>query len=560
MRGIHHGIRLGRLAASIVTLGAIVCSAGPVAAVPPPPLGSLPDCPPGSPGRITAGDRTPRVELQGRVDASGALRATILRLGDTAEARLGASAFADGPFGGVVVVGERSTHDTKLVILDLWRRCVQHRVVVPALVFGSHLDQRTGALHLSLVEPVTRRELGIWRLDPAAPGRLHLEVSPPSGALATARPRSGEVGWDGGPVGRWCAAGRCEVRRVSGGVTVAVSEPDASNVEAKPLAVSPRPVPEEPAPRWPRDTILTWRWHSVETPPTWIRDALTASTTDVAQSRRSRTPTFRYDAAAADTLRYTTSFPSSACSTAIACASYVVGGSWTVRLRPHGSDFRWGTLRWCQADGRDGCFDAERVTLHELGHIVGIDHPESAGFGLRPFDTVMHQLSPSRPAAGSGLHVFGPCDVATLQMRYDVLAPTTPISTCNSVDTVLGLTASAVSVPRGTTVSLVAALRIADREGYGRLSGNGLSGRSVQLRRRPVGGTSNSWTTFWMRSGDAAGTYVSTVQPSTSYEFQAVYLAPASEGLHDSVSPIVTVRVLDGCTTTTCGSAEDPMQ
>ena len=87
--------------------------------------------------------------------------------------------------------------------------------------------------------------------------------------------------------------------------------------------------------------------------------------------------------------------------------------------------------------------------LHELGHIVGIDHPESGGFSLRPFDTVMHQLAPAKPKAGSVLHAFGPCDVATLQERYDVPSPTTPISACNDVDTTLGLTASEhVRAPR----------------------------------------------------------------------------------------------------------------
>lgn len=40
----------------------------------------------------------------------------------------------------------------------------------------------------------------------------------------------------------------------------------------------------------------------------------------------------------------------------------------------------------------------------------------------------MHSLAPSKPKAGWTLHQFGPCDTATLQERYDVPAPATPIS------------------------------------------------------------------------------------------------------------------------------------
>jgi len=219
------------------------------------------------------------------------------------------------------------------------------------------------------------------------------------------------------------------------------------------------------------------------------------------------------------------------------------------------------TLRWCQADDRDGCFDVERILLHELGHIVGIDHPETGGFSLRPFDTVMQQLAPSRPKAGSNLHAFGRCDVATLQERYDASGPATPIAACNDVDSTLGLTLSATSVPRRTRVTLVAELRIPDRDAYGRLGGNALSERTVQLRRRPLGATNTAWSLFTMRDGDSPGTYLLSLSPSISYEFQAVFAAPGAEGLNGSTSPIVTIRVTDGCGTGPCADGtEDPME
>jgi hypothetical protein len=312
-------------------------------------------------------------------------------------------------------------------------------------------------------------------------------------------------------------------------------------VNALPL-VPPRPVPEEPANPWPQDRALAFQWHPTESPPAWLRQTLTESVASQASSRASRAPTFVYDAGASDSFRYTASFPSGGCATAIACASYVIPSSWTIRYRPQGTDFRWGTLRWCQADDRDGCFDAQRVALHEMGHIVGIDHPENGGFRLRVWDTVMQSITPAKAASGYAMHAYGPCDVATLQMRYGVPSAAQPISTCLDLDTRTTLAASTARVRRGNYVTFTATLAIRDRAGYRRLGGDPLSGRTVLLRRRAAG-TGGAWTTFWMGVGPSAGSYSISIMPSADFDYQAVFEEPAGEGLNGSSSGIVTVRV-----------------
>jgi hypothetical protein len=310
-------------------------------------------------------------------------------------------------------------------------------------------------------------------------------------------------------------------------------------------------VPVLSDPKWAQNTVLRYRWDAADPPPSAIRPALSAVADDASTSRRSQAPTYRYDSTATDGFRYTENFPSWSSPDAIANAARSVPDWWIVYIRPQGYQYRWGRMRWCQIDPGDGCFDVERIALHELGHVVGLDHPERAGFRLHPFDTVMHSTSPARPDAGSLMHAFGPCDTATLQERYDVQSTTSKVSTCNSVDTTLVLTASAVSVNKDDPVTFVATLRVTNRDAYGRLGGNALSGRSVQLRRRAAGST-DAWQTFWMGAGPGAGTYTLTFNASASYDYQALFQGPSDEGLNDASSPVVTVVASRMCGVPPC--------
>jgi hypothetical protein len=315
--------------------------------------------------------------------------------------------------------------------------------------------------------------------------------------------------------------------------------------ELLPAAFGPvgpaRPVPAFAAGGWPLDKGLGFSWQAGEQPPAWARPAITSAAADASETSKARSPQYGYRAGADETVRYTSSFPTF-CRFGIACASRNLPAFWAMWLRPHGTDFSWGTLRWCQREDGSGCFDLRRVILHELGHINGLDHPSAEGFRLAANETVMHDITPAKPSAGSTRHAFGRCDVATLQELYDVPSNSTPISSCNDVATELTLSASRLVIGPGESVRLRAVLRVADRSPFGLLAGNTLDGRSVRLKYRRSG-SADAWTSLWLEPQASFGRYDLTITPTSDWEFQAAFPAPAGEGLRFSSSAIVKVRV-----------------
>jgi hypothetical protein len=352
----------------------------------------------------------------------------------------------------------------------------------------------------------------------------------------------------GGPRTYWCTGLDCDDAQASSG-------PDADEIEATnrlPLYENRQtPVGET----WSPQTVLNWDWNESAPPPSWMRSTIREAADDADVVHRARVPWFLYRDGSPDTFRYTTSFPDG-CSTSIACASRNVPHSWTIRFRPQGYEFRWGSMRWCQANLVNGCIDVERVALHEIGHVFGLRHPEDLDFRMRPPDTVMHQLVPTRPNSGWSMKAFGRCDIAAFQESYGTPLMATPISTCEDIDTRVTLTASASTIDAGDTVVFRARLKTANVGSYGQLANMPLNDRSVQLRRRRVG-LSGGWSTYWMSmSGDAPGEYRITLSQFASFDYQAVFPAPDNEGLNGDSSDVVTVRTTTGCASN-CGDVED---
>lgn len=439
------------------------------------------------------------------LDGDGAVsehRVTLRASGVDTVVRTGRRGFAVAPTPGRLLIGERSNDGTSLVMVDTERACRVWARTIPQLAYDATPSEDGTVVRIAAHEPVTRQYEGALDID-ADTGSSNAMID--GQCTTSCEPNDGEV-------------------------------LDAAFMPAG----AARPVPAFAAGGWSRDKALPFSWQVASVPPAWARPALLSAATDASETAISRSPSFRYQSGATNTVRYTSTFPTF-CRLGIACASRAMP-AWAVWIRPQETDFSWGTLRWCERTDSDGCFDLRRVMLHELGHIAGLNHPSTAGFTLAPFETVMHAITPARPRPSSRQHAFGRCDVATLQELYDLPGSKALVSSCNDVATSLSLKASRGTVATGESVHLVAELRISDRPEHGLLSGQTLDDRTVKLKYRPIG-SAGEWTTIWMRPLAATGRYGVSIAPRAPWEFKAVFPAPADEGLRFGDSNIVKVRI-----------------
>jgi hypothetical protein len=238
-----------------------------------------------------------------------------------------------------------------------------------------------------------------------------------------------------------------------------------------------------------------------------------------------------------------------------------VPNSFTIRLRPQGYPLDWGTLRWCEFydDPPAGCYDAEMITLHELGHAQTLGHVDEADV-TDWTESIMHASPKTKAKAGWNAHEYGRCDVARLQIRYGTATPTTRYSTCLNLDTEMSLSASASSAPRYGAVTLTARLKVSDNAIYPNLASDPLAGRRVNLQRRPAGTT--AWTTVGELDPVAndPGRYSALISITAVYDWRAVFPEPGNEGLSGASSQAVRISLSYDCAPTNAMSRQVPAQ
>ena len=167
--------------------------------------------------------------------------------------------------------------------------------------------------------------------------------------------------------------------------------------------------------------VLQYRWSSSGTPPYDMKIAIHDARDDANASRKAKSPTFDYDTGGSNVVYYGTDVPCGV--NGLACFQRDPPGWFGMWFRENGHRFDWGTLRWCELAGSpDGCYDAENIALDEFGHVLGLGHHDNFADDSDYKDAVVQTYSRTKPKAGYNAHVFGRCDVATLQQQYDVLA------------------------------------------------------------------------------------------------------------------------------------------
>jgi hypothetical protein len=179
--------------------------------------------------------------------------------------------------------------------------------------------------------------------------------------------------------------------------------------------------------------------------------------------------------------------------------------------------------------------------LDEFGHVEILNHHANYYGDSDYTDAVVQTVSRAKPLSGWNAHAFGRCDVASLQVQYDMQSWGAKYSTCLDLTTTMTLVADPASLAASGTVTLTATLKVADNPAHSRLALNPVALRVVTLQSRAPGG---SWTTVGaMPYGSPSGTYTRAVRLTSRTEFRAVFATPTDEGLRGTTSPIVTVAV-----------------
>lgn len=231
----------------------------------------------------------------------------------------------------------------------------------------------------------------------------------------------------------------------------------------------------------------------------------------------------------------------------LGCADGSNHAAWKIWIRKSPS------RPWCQVSNVTGCYDLERVLIHEAGHIGGYLGHNTADNNY--LDTVMTIAPPKKGESGYNIHHLQRCDEATMQLLYGVKSISGPYADCfadiagagtSGLLPTLTSNGNGLGDCYGVSIPVSGRVSIKNTSAYNKLSDTNLAGRVVSFDRRVAGTT--AWATNiatatttasasgnnWTRSFTATSTGA-----SVTYEYRAHFAGEA--GVDAGYSPIFTM-------------------
>lgn len=318
------------------------------------------------------------------------------------------------------------------------------------------------------------------------------------------------------------------------------------------------PTPNRPGPGYDSTDTLQRVWSTTYEPTSWMKSAVDLA---ISNAPASGADIPQFDASTGiNGYIYYRARSGSACEdlpTAWACADNNIGtgNTWRITFIQQGQACGGScNVTWCEyfsPDHNSDCIRSKRAAIHELGHVLDLDH-----YGSDHEDwTVMFGTSPEAQQAGGDSASYKTCDRARLLIKHGANTPSSNYSACldhldNAVPGVglkstVTLAISDESPCRYQSVVFSGTVKTADITSYpDTLQNKPLQGREVRVQYRPYG-SSGSWSLFGTDTSSSSTGYWSVTDLFTtvaSFEFRARFIG--DEGLDEDYSAVHTLQVL----------------
>lgn len=265
-------------------------------------------------------------------------------------------------------------------------------------------------------------------------------------------------------------------------------------------AIAHDPTPNRDGDGYTGSQTLRRVWNADPSPPSWVKTGVDLAI-DHAPSSVAGIPTFSTSSGISGPVYYRTRADSPCTGASWACADNNIGegNNWRMTFLRQGQAARSGSVDWCEyhsPDATSGCVRADRVAIHELGHVLDLDHyPGDASVNS---DTVMRSTTPNVNYTGGQATYFRTCDKGAALHQARAQQPEVVVAGLPrrrggrvpgvGMDTIVGLDITDESPCRYQSAAFSGYLKTNHVSGqYSNTSAKPLEDRTVELQRKEYG-------------------------------------------------------------------------